>query len=327
MGLLNRKITDDVCIEEIRLEDVNWHDNFFNISSTSDVHLNKIADSIKSVGLINKPYLILKGDKLSIVCGYKRLSACRQLELNVITAKTLNSKTPIETCAKIAVADNSFQRPLNLMEQSRSYALLRSVLKDSASFYKALSATGLCDNYSWVSKVSPLCRLAPSIQAGIEEEAIPLAIAQIFLQMDEADAVFLSDLFRKLHLGLNKQREVIQLASDIIKRDDIPLLELFGEDEIQKVLTNDELDKSKKVFLIRRWLKFKRYPYISSQLAAFNEQIRNLKLGNQVKLTPPAYFEGNRYHLSLDFTTLADLAAFRKTIKRIEMDEYLQSLI
>lgn len=327
MMRLQRTKTVNYSTEEVYLEEINWEDNCFRISSPSDNRLKAITESIKSIGLLHRPCLISRDGKYSIVCGFKRLAACNQLKLDSVTAIKLDAKTPLDTCAKIAVADNAFQRPLNLIEQSRSYALIDSICRDKTVFYKTLSETGLCDNPSWVSKVSKLCQLPPSIQSGIEKEAIPIAIAQMFLQMDEATAILLSKLFETLTLGLNKQREIIQLATDIAKRDDISLWDLFHQNELQTIIGDNQLDKNKKAFLMRQWLKFKRYPNLSNELATFDARIRKLKLGTQVKLTPPAYFEGNRYHLSLDFSNIAELVAFRKTIKRIEMDEYLRKII
>lgn len=326
MGFEKRKKVD-VRLRDIRLSEIDWEDDFFRISSYSHSLSQEIAASIASVGIINQPFVIAKGHKTSVVCGFKRLSACRDLELKEISVKQLDPKTPVEECAKIAIADNFFQRPLNLIEQSRSYALLESASKDKERFQALLSETGLSNNPSWIAKISPLCQLPPSIQAGIEKEVIPIVIAQMFLQMDVTTAVFLCGLFQDLTLGLNKQREIIQIASEIAKRDDLTLLELFHVEEIQNIIADDQLDKSKKTFLIRQWLKLKRYPHVSHQMDTFDAEIRKLKLGSQIRLTPPAYFEGKHYNLSLGFSTLDELTSFRNTIKRLEENDYLQSLL
>ena len=312
-------------IVNVDLEEIDDNDAFFRISSPSDPF--KLAQSINTIGLINHPYIIATENKFSIVSGFRRFSACRFLKLKRISVKRIDPKTSIIECTKLAISDNVFQRNLNLIEQSRCYALLDSVCKDKETFYKALSGTGLPENPALITKIIPLCRLPQSIQVGIEKEAIPLSIAQLFLEIDEASARYLGNLFQELSLGLNKQREIIQMVIEIAKRDDLSLWDLLHHKALLDIIDDKQLDKAKKAFKLRQWLKEKRFPQLSEKIKTFNTEVEKLKLGHKVRLIPPAYFEGKKFNLSLDFSKKQDLVDVKEIIRRLEENEYLISLL
>ena len=312
-------------ISNVDIDEIDSKDDFFRISSSFDPF--KLAQSINTIGLINHPYIIVKDNKFSIVSGFRRVSACRLLRLKRICVKQIDPMTSMIECSKLAVSDNIFQRDLNLIEQSRCYTLLDSVCKDKETFYKALSDTGLPENPALITKIIPLCRLPQSIQAGIEKEAIPLSTAHLFLEIDEASALFLANLFQELTLGLNKQREIFQMVIEIAKRDDLSLWDLLHHNDLLNIMADNQLDKTKKAFKLRQWLKEKRFPQLSEKLKTYRIEVEKLKLGHRIRLTPPAYFEGKKFNLSLDFSNRQDLVDFRDAIRRLKENEYLMSLL
>ncbi len=305
----------------VDLDKLNWEDVSFRISSQKE--LSNLIDSIRSVGLLNPPYVLKKNNDYSIVSGFRRLKACQLLNKNHIPLKEIDSRTPLEVCAQIAIIDNSTQRQLNLIEQSRCYVLLDSVCDTNESFDVSLSSTGLSNNPGWIAKIKPLCNLPLPIQEGIEKEAIPLVMASILAEMEEKTAVFLGELFIQLSLGLNKQREIIQTATDIAKRDDLTLWELLHQKPLTDIIENKEADKNSKASKIRQWLKEQRYPQLSKKQDEFQEIVKTLKLGDKIKLSPPAYFEGKNYKLTFDFSKSEDISDFIDTLGRIEKNSPL----
>ncbi len=311
--------------KKIDVDLINCEDIFFRISSRME--LSCLANSICSIGMLNAPYVIKRNNRFTIVSGFRRLEACRLLKLSRISVNEIDSMTPLEICAQLAITENATQRKLNLIEQSRCYTLLDSVCETTSCFDSVLSSTGLSDNRGWIAKVKPLCKLHPSIQDGIEKEAIPLVIAPILAEMEEQTAVFLGELFSQLSLGLNKQREILQTATEICKRDDLSLWELLHQNPLNDIIANKELDKNIKAVQIRQWLKEQRYPQLSKKEGEFQEIVKTLKLGNQVKLSPPAYFEGKNYKLTFDFSKSDEISDFKDTLGRIEKNSELATFL
>ena len=131
--------TEIVKIDRVRLDDRTFSvsfggDGLETSGQGADFSLDALADSIKRIGLINVPSLIRLGDGTHvIVCGFRRVAACARLGMDEIKAHILEAEvTPLD-CAKRAIADNSFSRPLNLMEQANAAALLSRFMTASGS--------------------------------------------------------------------------------------------------------------------------------------------------------------------------------------------------
>ena len=126
---------------QIPLSLIDSKDQTFRI--TTETYIDDMLDSIKNVGLINSPILIKKKSKYTIISGFRRIAACRKLGFLNIEAKILDSNANELDCLKFAIIDNSFQRPLNLIEQSRALFMLSGFFKDFTSLAEAASSFGL----------------------------------------------------------------------------------------------------------------------------------------------------------------------------------------
>lgn len=73
-------------LEVVPLAIVNLQDRTFFIGQEGDIGLLK--DSIEGIGLINPPILRRVGEKYQIICGRKRLKACKELGLREVFSRT-----------------------------------------------------------------------------------------------------------------------------------------------------------------------------------------------------------------------------------------------
>ena len=134
-----------------KLSLIDFKDDSLRI--TTQITVNQLMDSINCVGMLNLPLLVEKKTGYKIVCGFRRIEACRQLNWADVEARVLESHTKPLECVKYAISDNSLQRPLNLIEQSRSINLLSPFIKEDNVLGKELSAMGLPDNPSIIKKI------------------------------------------------------------------------------------------------------------------------------------------------------------------------------
>jgi hypothetical protein len=107
------------------------------------------------------------------------------------------------------------------------------------------------------------------------------------------------------------------LLDEIAHRENRTVESLLNEHVIQQVLDDHHLDHVQMRRRILEHLKQRRFPAISRIKAEFNKQIQNLRLGNQISLTPPKDFEGSDYILKLTFSSLAELEALQGRLDRI----------
>jgi len=289
----------------VKLSLIDSKDESFRI--TTQINIDHLMDSINHVGVLNFPLLIEKSLGYKIVCGFRRIEACRRLGWTDVEVRILDVDTKRLECIKYAITDNSLQRSLNLIEQSRSINMVFDFYKDFSSLGKELLAIGLPENLSIIKKIKKLCHLPGSVQNSILSNTISLTMAlELGRMQQEAGEVF-AKLFETLKLGLNKQREILTLAKEISLREDIPILKVIENNILQKILSNEGLDRNQKVSKIRIYLKQRRFPVISTAEKEFEKHLKKLKLGNGIKLIPPDNFEGNTYFLKISFRNLIEL--------------------
>jgi len=300
---------------QVPLSLIDLKDQTFRI--TTETGIDDILYSIKNVGLINSPILIKKKSKYTIICGFRRITVYQTLGLLNIKAKIPDTNANELDCIKCAITDNSFQRPLNLIEQSRALFMLSGFFKDITSLADAASSLGLPRNPSLIKKIINVYHLPSFIQNCVLSNSISLTIAVELGKFEKDAGITFAKIFNDLKLGLNKQRELITLINEISLRENIPVMKVIQENDFQKILQNDEIDRTKKTEKLRFYLKKRRYPSITRAEQKFEELVKKLKLGNNMKLIPPKNFEGNTFIIKLYFNNLKDLQAHSETLEEI----------
>jgi ParB-like chromosome segregation protein Spo0J len=294
---------------------------------TTQINVDQLMDSIDCVGMLNLPLLVEKKIGYKIVCGFRRIEACRQLNWADVEVRVLESGTKQLECVRYAILDNSLQRPLNLMEQSRSIHLLSPFFKEVSVLGKELSILGLPDNPSIVKKIKSLCHLSESIQNGILSDTISLGMALELGRLHQDAGEGFAKLFGKLKLSLNKQKEILILIKEISYREDIPILQVIKNDRVQKILTNEDLDRNQKIRKIRIYLKQRRFPALTAAENKFQNHLKKLKLGKGTKLIPPDNFEGTTYMLKLFFKNLTELKDRQSSIDALIKNPSLKKIL
>ncbi|MCP4690378.1 MAG: ParB/RepB/Spo0J family partition protein [Desulfobacterales bacterium] len=311
--------------ETVPLDQIDPSDLFFRVTSREDA--DDLAPSIRTAGLINPAVLAIKNEGFVIVSGFRRIRAHQDLGLAEIPARIAPRDARKIDLAKLAVADNALQRPLDLIETSRALALLSVQYKNIPDLARAAGSMGLPRDPSLVKKLLPLSRLSGVIREGVRSNAIALPMAQLLGDLDPGAAVELARLFLTLKLSLNKQREVYSLAEEIAARDDIAIPDLLAREPVQAIVNDENLDRSQKTGQIRRYLKKERFPRLTRARDAFEENLKRLKPGPGVRLAPPKNFEGLVYTLTLQFKNRDELRERRGALERMLNNPVLEKIV
>ena len=242
----------------------------------------------------------------------------------------MSSETADETCVFYAIADNSLQRPLNLVEISKSLFLISAFVDDQNLLLKYASTLGLPHHRDHVKKIKKICQLPIPIQDAVAAGTISLPVALDLYQLASDTMIELVKLFDHLKIGTNKQRELILLLKEISLREKISMQNLLNEKDVRQILTNTELDRVQRSRQIKDYLRRRRFPAIFSTKAKFEKIMNTLKLGETIKLIPPKDFETTTYTLSFQFKTHAELRELQSKLDTIirnpELKEFLSDL-
>lgn len=294
--------------DSVSLTEIDWDDHRFRVSASSP--LGPLAASIKRVGLITPPVLIKQGVSYVIISGFRRLETCKQLGIQRITAQILGSQTPLEHCIHIAVIENTLLRELNLVEQGRIVQMLDQLYADQGIMCKEAKRLGVSLNIEMASKLRTVSQMNTILQNALVMGHIALPIAlQIHQMADETTGVKISQVFTKIGLGLNRQREFLDWLIGISRRESISIEKLIEDRDLNEILDDPDTDRKQKSALVRHYLKNRRYPEITQIEKRYQAFIQSLSLGKGVQLIAPAHFESRTYTFKIDFARYDELVS------------------
>jgi ParB family transcriptional regulator, chromosome partitioning protein len=299
----------------IRLSLIRIENQKYRITTQKNV--DSLVRSLQSVGLINALVILPENDGFIILSGFRRFEAAQNLGWTKIQASVLPLDTPQKECVRLCISDNSFQRPLNLIETSKALALLKESFINPEAVMEEASTLGLPAGMKYLKKIEPLCRMPGPVQNGILSDSISLSTAWQLLHMPENEAIAFAEFFESLNCSLNKQREIIILIQEISILENKPISMILAEDCVKNIVSDNNMDKNVKTRQLRSDLRRRRYPHISQAEKTFFTKIDKLGLSERFRLTPPQDFEGDSFRLTLDFKNLQELRKHQKKLDEI----------
>lgn len=317
---------DSAQFQIVPLNRINLQIDSFHITTRED--LEDLTISIQHDGLISPPTLIKSSaSAYVIVSGFRRVRACQKIGCDDIYARILDSNANHLDCLRLAIAENALQRPLNLIEYSRAIHKLSSFFDNEIAMAAAAETLGLEGNPSVLKKVRGLCLLPRFVQDSILNDAISLSIAVELGKLDPDSAAAYARLFDQLKLSLSKQKEILILVDEIARREESSVWQVLNDPRLQKIISNEDLDRTQKGRQIRAFLRELRFPQISAAEKQYKTHYKKLNLGNDIKLIPPKDFEGATYMLNLSFTSLKGLLELRNKLDRLIVHPSLEKIV
>jgi ParB family chromosome partitioning protein len=308
----------------VSLDCIQTQDQAFRITTQKDVR--ELSLSIAAVGLLSLPLFIERKTSYQIVSGFRRIAACLALGMTSIEGRILDADTSALNCIRIAVSENLFQRPLNIIEQANALQLIRNA-STHKNYVEVAHALGMQGGRTYFEKLLRIKQLDQSIQIAILDGVISLTTAKLLETVDTVTGRILARLFQELRVGLNKQREIIEMVKEISVRDAItPQMLLTGRD-VKTILDRDDLDRNQKTFQLRHLLKQKRFPRLVAVEKEFKQQVKALHLGPDLHLSAPRHFEGPKFTFHIEFQDMSELNSALKTLKQITVNPHLADII
>jgi ParB family transcriptional regulator, chromosome partitioning protein len=311
--------------ETILLERINLEDKTFQI--TTEASIETLTRSIVRLGVIHPPVLLAGVSGYRIISCFRRIFSCKALGLSTISAKLLEPGTDQRVSVQLAIADNSLQRPLNLIETSRALVLLSGIFSDPKELCIAAGVLGLPDNLSVVHKLQQLSNLAPAIQNGVLSGILSLAMALELGQMENPSGIELATLFGNLKLGLNKQRDILVLIQEIAHREHFSVEDVLSTPALQQILSHEKWDRSQKTVHLRQYLRCRRYPSITAAENDFKARVQSLNLESGIVLIPPRDFEGTTFSVQLNFNKLSELQRHISSLTEVSSSPILNEML
>ena len=117
------------------------------------------------------------------------------------------------------------------------------------------------------------------------------------------------------------------LVKEIARRERISEQRVLGDQQLQNIIVDPDLDRGQKVRELRAFLRQRRFPQIVKAEAQFENQRKQLNLGNDIKLIPPKDFEGTTYTITMSFSSISQLKALRTKLDPLIKHPGLKKII
>jgi ParB family chromosome partitioning protein len=312
-------------IRQIRVSAIDDSDLSFRISTGEAI--DRLKASIDGVGLVCPLLLRQVGEKLAVVSGFRRLAACRSLGWPQVAARLVPDTADAWRCALWAVAENLGQRVLNPVEIGRALSLLRRTAPDEVCRHKALQALGLPGNPAAERRFTDLCSLPDAIQAAVAAGEVALPTAENLARLPPDTAERLCTLMVSLRLGLNRQRELLELVREIARGEGRPADEVLDAPAVAQILADAHGDRARRALALRQVLRRRRFPHLSRTEECFHALRRRLPLTEGADLCAPPDFEGRHYRLTLSFASRQDLRRHRDMLEALGRHPDLEPLL
>jgi ParB family chromosome partitioning protein len=311
--------------ENIRFQQIDIEDHRYRISTA--LGSEGLIGSVRRSGLLNPPILESKKTRFAVISGFRRIDACLRLGWEHIPVRIVDEKTPQRDRILLAVAENSLQRPLNLIETSRALNLLSPHFSEPSDLGSVCRDLCLPDTPEHIRKILRLSRLPVRVQAAVLEGAVSLSMALALDPLETETAVLLCEIFQKLKIGFNVQQESILWLREIAARDGISERKILEDPDFLSIITDRDLDLAQQRQAVRKYFKRRRYPTFAKHEETFEKYRARLPMGSSIKLEPPPFFEGRSYTITIRFSSLSDLEERISTLSKLSGDITMKKIL
>lgn len=266
-------------------------------------NLEPLKVSIKKFGVINSPYLLRSTDNhFSVVSGYKRLLAVRELGWKDIVCHVLPDTFSLFNAFLFNLHDNLINRQLNAIEKGMVLQGLTRFLSTEEIVAGYMPMLGLPPNIRQLELFLNLEELEEKIKISIAIDQLSIKVADFMKNLSSIDRLKIFNLFTSFKWSFNQQWEVIHWIKEIAGREGRSIAEIIDTQEIKRAINNTKMNRPQKVKAIVKILKTRRFPSLSTAEEFFNKQISSLSLPAGVTVIPPSFFEGTNYKLEVTFS-------------------------
>jgi len=280
--------------------------------------LEQLKASIQEFGVLNPPYLMKDSEShYTVVAGYRRLLAARELEWSNIVCQVLHDSYPPFKAFLLNLYDNLIQRKMNEIEKAMVLQRLTRFVKHEQIITQFMPMLDIPANRQTLKLFLGLEELEEPIRLSIAVERLSLRVAGLMMSLGTEDRLKINELFTALKWSFNQQWEAFHWIIEIASREGRSIEEVINDREVTEILHSSRMSNPQKLKAIVKVLKRRRFPSLMKAETEFRKGISALPLPERVKIIPPRSFEGNNYTLEIVFTKGKDLRDRLEKLSRL----------
>jgi ParB family chromosome partitioning protein len=289
-------------IRPVELKDIDITPGPFCMSFGFDP--NPLIQSIKSVGLVNPPFLIKnRHGRLIVIIGYRRIQTMKSLNQDIVPCRVFSESEllPIQ-CLLLSLYDNLVTRKLNEVEKGMVLSRLASYLPRIEILTHYMPLLDLPSHESTFLLFRDIEEvLDKEIKEYIAQGLLSLQAIKTLLDLDHNARSCLSHLVVKLKFNINQQIQLIDYIIDLSHRRHKSISEFLENHSLQNICADTRLNNPQKAKAVLHLLRSERLPTLVEAEKIFNKNVSSLNLPEGAKITHSQFFEAPDYRLEILF--------------------------
>ena len=319
-------------ISLVRIEDIDL--DFIGYDTSYDAAFpgsgyDDLRAAIGRWGVTN-PIRVKEGrDAFLLVSGRRRVLAARDLGIRELPAHVYD----------VGLADADALR-INLLDNfpSRKYSAV-----EAAWAVKRLSSDFSIPMDMVIDDFFPLLHLDHSLKIGknlvtiwgLEDEikalshrrGYSLSSLACWASFTPEDRGAILAVFSSLPITSGGAGEILNLLSEISRRDGADVFSIFGGEEIGGLLSSDAAPPSQKAEKLKAAIRKARRPRLSELERKFADAVVAVRLPRGARLEHSPYFEGEEFTVSFQFRDKRDIRAMGEYLVALSEAEELSGLL
>lgn len=269
-------------------------------SSSRSSTLDSLQDSIDVIGILHPVVLMKSGDGYKIICGHRRVAIGQTLGQIEIPARVTESDLDPETLLALNLMENRAHRSYSDIEKGRIlHKLVQAGVNEEMIIGKYMPIVGLERSKKLFQEFSRVADFATGLQLLLHEMNVPARVFCSLLKWSAPSQNIALKVFAALRPGVNKWRELIELAEEIAVIEKTSPGEILARAEIQTLIAQNGLEKHEKYDRVVQLLTPLRYPVLHDLRMKIARLIDQLSLGSRSKIRVHESFETDEIKIEI----------------------------
>ncbi len=291
-----------------------------------------VIASVATVGVLHP--IIISGcecqGKYQIVTGFRRAYACREIGIPIMDARLYQVDPENQSAAfLLALYENRAHRTFNDVEKSLILSKLLGQFGCSQDdvIRDYMPVLQLASNAKVLATYLKILDVEEDLKRYIAGQTLPMNVIDLLanLSPDDRNAVF--PLIATLKLGTNKTKEFLTYLDEIALRDNCSIHQIIAEQQIQDILTREKYPVPQKAEHIRRVIREKRYPQLTTLERQYHEHLKRLQLPRGLQLKTDRFFEDDQLSATFRFETPKQLKTIAEELLALSQNPELREVL
>ncbi len=306
---MDTPVLKSLSLEQISQEKIAILEHVEKKSSKTTCH-----QTITKYGLLT-PLLVQESDcdHFLLLAGNFFWTAAQQAQLDTVPCLILSKNiSTLDTCSFIILYRQDYQKKspvddaLLLMDATKKLP--------QESIFQLLGLMGYPQNSHTLAKIVGLLQLAPSLLPLIHNNTVPVKTANKICYLPRQDQNLLSTLIEKYQIKGSKQKKLVDLTIELLRRKKVSLEFLLSDWQPSK---KDQKNIPQQGFQLLTFLQKMSTPHLVQAKEDFHAFLQTLKLPAEITISHSQSFEKDALQVCMEFKNRQHLLTYWDTITSI----------